>query len=44
MAMFAYMTTNYDSIEMTRSYEVEANGEFSRVPTAIFFSTKNLNY
>ncbi|CDI97985.1 Protein archease [Echinococcus multilocularis] len=26
MAMFGYMTTNYDSIDMTRSLEVEASG------------------
>ncbi|VDD83347.1 unnamed protein product [Mesocestoides corti] len=26
MAMFAYMTTNYDSVDMTSSYEIDATG------------------
>lgn len=28
MAMFGYMTTNYDSIDMTKSLEIEASGGF----------------
>ncbi|OON17376.1 hypothetical protein X801_06785, partial [Opisthorchis viverrini] len=29
MAMFGYMTTNYDSVEMLEPYETEAKGEDS---------------